>query len=379
MAFASALSTHPVTTQAVGEVAGQVLERLGPHPDLALLFVTPPHAGALEDAAAAVRSVLEPSTLIGCAAVSVVGTAREVESEPGVSLFAGRVGPVAPLRLETVEGPERPAVVGWPSPTPFEPSAVLLLADPFSFPAEVFHQDLSARHPGLPVVGGNASAAQGPGGNRMVIDGRVVQEGAVGALLGPGVHVETVVSQGCRPIGQPYIVTKAERNIVYELAGEPALERLLRMAREGMSEDDIRLINHGLHLGHVIDERKAEFGRGDFLVRNVLGADQETGAIAVNDLVEVGGTVQFHVRDAATADEDLRQMLTGHQAEAALLFTCNGRGVRLFGTADHDAAVLDEQLGAPTAGFFAAGEFGPVGGRNFVHGFTASIALLRGR
>ncbi len=377
MAFASALSTHPVTAQAVGEAAGQVLERLGPHPDLALLFVTPPHAGALEDAAAAVRSVLEPSTLIGCAAVSVVGTAREVESEPGVSLFAGRVGPVASLRLETVEGPEGPAVVGWPSALPFEPSAVLLLADPFSFPAEVFHQDLSARHPGLPVIGGNASAAQGPGGNRMVIDGKVVQEGAVGALLGPGVEVQAVVSQGCRPIGQPYIVTKAERNIVYELGGEPALERLLRMARAGMSEEDVHLINQGLHLGQVIDERKAEFGRGDFLVRNVLGADQETGAIAVNDLVEVGGTVQFHVRDAATADEDLRQMLTGHDADGALLFTCNGRGVRPFGTPDHDAAVLDEQVGAPTAGFFAAGEFGPVGGRNFVHGFTASIALFR--
>ncbi|HEX2064593.1 MAG TPA: FIST N-terminal domain-containing protein, partial [Acidimicrobiales bacterium] len=321
----------------------------------------------------------EPSTLIGCAAVSVVGTAREVESEPGVSLFAGRVGPVAPLRLETVEGPEGPAVVGWPSALPFEPSAVLLLADPFSFPAEVFHQDLSARHPGLPVVGGNASAAQSPGGNRMVIDGTVVQEGAVGALLGPGVGVDTVVSQGCRPIGQPYIVTKAERNVVYELAGEPALERLLRMARAGMSEEDVHLINQGLHLGQVIDERKAEFGRGDFLVRNVLGADQETGAIAVNDLVEVGGTVQFHVRDAATADEDLRQMLTGHEADGALLFTCNGRGARLFGSPDHDAAVLDDEVGAPTAGFFAAGEFGPVGGRNFVHGFTASIALLRER
>lgn len=379
MPFAAALSVHPVTAHAVGEVAGQILERLGPAPDLAMLFVTPPHAGALEDAGVAVRNVLSPRTLLGCAAVSVVGAGQEVETGPAVSLWAGRFGEVAPLRLEILQGPEGVSIVGWPAQVGFEPAAAVLLADPFSFPAEALYQDVARRHPGLPVVGGNASASNGPGGNRLLVDDRVVTEGAVGALLGPGIEVETVVSQGCRPVGQPYIVTRADRNVVYELGGEPALERLLTMARGTMSEDDVRLINQGLHLGQVIDERKPEFGRGDFLVRNVLGADQDTGAIAVNDLVEVGSTVQFHVRDAATADEDLQHLLAGHHADGALLFTCNGRGTRLFGRAHHDAAVLDEQVGAPAAGFFAAGEFGPVGGRNFVHGFTASIALLRER
>ena len=379
MPFAAALSLHPLASQAVGEVAGQVLEELGSSPDLAMLFVTPPHAGALEDAAKVVTSALAPAALLGCAAVSVVGTGREVEEEPAVSLWAARFGPTAHVRLEAPLRGEGTTLSGWPDDLGFEPEALLLVADPFSFPVEAFYEQLAGRHPGLPVIGGNASAARGPGGNRLVLGDRVFSSGAVGAFLGPGVEVDTVVSQGCRPIGQPYVVTKAEGNVVYELGGEPALHRLVGMATSGMPEEDVRLIDRGLHLGQVIDEHKLEFGRGDFLVRNVVGADRDSGAIAVNDVVSVGTTVQFHVRDANTADEDLQQLLHGHHADGALLFTCNGRGVRLFGSPHHDAAVVEDHVGAPTAGFFAAGEFGPVGGRNFVHGFTASIALLRER
>jgi small ligand-binding sensory domain FIST len=227
-------------------------------------------------------------------------------------------------------------------------------------------------------MGGMASAARGPGGNHLVLNGQVFTDGAVGVLLGGGADVRAVVSQGCRPIGQPYVVTRAERNTVYELGGQPAYQRLVDMASTSLDEHDLRLVNRGLHMGLVIDEHKADFGRGDFLVRNVIGADVEHGVIAVNDIVDVGTTVQYHVRDAATADEDLREMLAGRDAEAALVFTCNGRGIRLFGRPHHDAAVVAEALDDPaTAGFFAAGEFGPVGGRNFVHGFTASVALFR--
>ena len=377
MPFTAALSEHPVAATAVGEVAGQVLDDLGAAPDLALVFVTPPHAGALEDVAAAIADILRPAALLGCAAVSVVGTGREVEHDAAVSLWAGRFGPVEPVRLTAVRGTEGVTVDGWPDAPPFEPSALLLLADPFSFPVETLYAELAERHPGLPVVGGNASAAVGPGGNRLALGRRVHSDGAIGALLGPGVDVATVVSQGCRPIGRPYIVTRAEQHLVYELAGAPALERLVQMADDGMSEEDIDLIDNGLHLGQVIDERKLDYERGDFLVRNVLGADQANGAIAVNDHVPVGATVQFHVRDAASADEDLRHLLSGRRADGALVFTCNGRGRHLFKTPDHDAGVLAERVGSPAAGFFAAGEFGPVGGRNFVHGFTASIALFR--
>jgi small ligand-binding sensory domain FIST len=364
VSFAAAISEHPVPASAIGEVTGDVLERLGRYPDLAVLFVTPPHAGALEDLAGAVRAVLEPTVTIGCAAVSVLGMDHEVEEAPAVSLWAGRFGPVAGLRLTDPSD--------WPAELPFAAEAALVIADPFSFPVD----DLLARTE-LPLIGGMASAARGPGGNRLVLDGQIHTDGAVAALLGRGAGVETIVSQGCRPIGMPLVVTRAERNVIYELAGQPALERLVGMARAGMSERDIKLINQGLHVGLVIDEHKATFGRGDFLVRNVLGADQANGAIAVGEIVEVGTTVQFHVRDAESADEDLRLLVGGRGADAALLFTCNGRGIRLFGTPHHDAGVVSDALGnKPLAGFFAAGELGPIGGRNFLHGFTASIALF---
>ncbi|MGH9156750.1 MAG: FIST signal transduction protein [Acidimicrobiales bacterium] len=376
MPFAAALSEHPVPAHAVGEVAGQVLDALGAGPDLAVLFVTPPHAGALEDAIGAIRDILRPGVLLGCAGVSVVGTNREVEHDAAVSLWAGRFGPVTPVRLTAERGPDGPVIEGWPASVPFEPGALVLLADPYSFPADAFYADLAGRHPALPVVGGNASAARGPGGNRLVLDGRLHVDGAVGVLLGPGVEIETVVSQGCRPIGRPYIVTRADRHHLLELAGEPALTRLIEMSRR-MSEDEIDAINAGLHLGRVIDEKKLDFERGDFLVGGVIGADESTGGIVVDHIVEVGSTVQFHVRDASTADEDLRQLLDGRRADGALMFTCNGRGVHLFDAPDHDAGVLHERVGAPAAGFFAAGEFGPVGRRNFLHSFTASVALFR--
>ncbi len=410
MRFASSLSTHPVTAHATGEVIGQVIEQVGRHPDLAVLFVTRPHAGALEEAADSVSRLLEPTLLIGCAAESVVGNQREIEQAPAVSLWAALTGPIAPVRLwaelepgepgeddetagpggagdENDEAGDRgarsratPLIAGWPDELPFEPQALLLLADPFTFPVDLLLHGLAADYPGLPVIGGMASAARSPGGNRLALNNTVFTDGAVGALIGPGVTVSSVVSQGCRPIGRPLAVTRAEGNIIYQLAGQPALHRLLQMAKEGMSEHDVELINQGLHMGLVIDEHKVDFGRGDFLIRNVIGADRSNGAIAIGDAVEVGTTVQFHVRDAEAADEDLRELLADRSADAVLLFTCNGRGSRLFAKPDHDAGVIGDLLGdPPVSGFFAAGELGPVGGRNFVHGFTASMALFTER
>lgn len=387
--FASALSEHPDSAQAVGEAVGQVADALGPgrQPDLALLFVTPAHAGQLQRAGEVVRTVLSPRTVVGCSAESVVGTGREVEQGPAVCLWAGEIGEAAPLSLEpatyhlgrpqlaTVEG--RPA--GWPASPPFAPRALLLLADPYSFPIDRLLEFLDEAYPGLTVIGGMAQGGPDPSHTRLLVGGTVRGDGAVGVLLGQGVEVAPLVSQGCRPIGQPLVVTGAEGNVVYELAGRPALERLLELANSGqLSQRDLLLINRGgLHLGRVIDEHKERFGQGDFLIRNVVGADQERGAVALNEVVEVGTTVQYHLRDAETADEELRSLLDGRQAGAAWLFTCNGRGMRMFGRPHHDALALEEALGQiPVAGFFAAGELGPIGGRNFVHGFTASVALL---
>ncbi len=380
MPFAAALSEHPVAAHAVGEVAGEILERVGERPDLALVFVTPPFAGALEDAVAAIDDILHPLVLLGCAAESIVGPRREVERTAAVSLFAARTGPLLPVALSAAEAPEYGGIAlrGWPDDIAFTPQALLLVADPFSFPTEEFLEWAATAYPGLPVIGGMASAAQAPGGNRLAVGRRVRTSGAVGALLGPGVAVETVVSQGCRPFGQPLVVTRAEGNLILELAGAPALERLVAQAHSALTEDEVALLEMGgLQIGRVIDEHRESFGRGDFLLRGVLGADRRTGALAVGDVVPVGTTVQFHLRDARAADEDLHVLLKGHHADGALVFTCNGRGSRLFDEPHHDARVVSDILGpVALAGFFAAGEIGPVGGHNFIHGFTASMALL---
>jgi small ligand-binding sensory domain FIST len=382
MPFASALSEHPIATQATGEVTGAVLEALGDRPDLVVVCVTPPHSGALDDIVAAIDAVLHPLAMIGCAAESVLGTGKEVEETAAISLWAARLGPLLPVSLQAVQGTDGDwEFTGWPQEVPFDPQSLFLIADPFTFPTEEFFSWMAQRVPGLPVIGGNASAARGPGGNRIVVGPRTVTAGAAGVLIGGGVDVTTVVSQGCRPYGSPLTVTRSERNVIHELAGRPTMERMVDQIKQGLSVADVaNLESGGLHLGRVIDEHRSEFGRGDFLVRNVVGVDRGTGAIAVNDEVPVGTTVQFHVRDAATADEDLRELLDTHQADAALVFTCNGRGERLFDQPDHDASVVSELVGpVPAAGFFAAGEFGPIGGSNFVHGFTAAIALFRDR
>lgn len=382
MPFASALSEHPVPSLATGEVVGAVLEAIGERPDFVFLSVTRPHAGALDDIVTTVTSVLHPMVMIGCAAESVVGTGHEIEETPAVSLWAGRVGPLIPVTLKASRSADDIwQFSGWPDNITIEPTALILVADPFTFPVDQFLSWLADRHPGLPVVGGNASAALGPGGSRLIAGARTIKEGAVGVLIGSGVEIEAVVSQGCRPYGQPLTVTKSDRNIMYEVAGTPAIESMVDQMKRGLSAAEIAgLENNGLHIGRLIDEHLDQPGPGDYLVRTVIGVDRSTGAMAVDDRVPLGSTICFHLRDAESADRDLRSLLEGRRADGALLFTCNGRGTRLFDEPHHDAAVLAGQIGAvPVGGFFAAGEAGPVGGRNFVHSFTASIALFRDR
>jgi small ligand-binding sensory domain FIST len=289
------------------------------------------------------------------------------------------------MRLNFTATPEGGAFTGWPNDLPAAwPSgaALLLLAEPFSFPADVLLSQLNETQKGVPVIGGMASGGFAPGENRLLLGSDEIETGAVAVLVHGGVSITSVVSQGCRPIGQPFVVTKAERNVIKELGGKPALLQLQELF-DKLSEEDQRLARHGLHVGQVTDEYRDSFGRGDFLVRNVQGADPESGAIAIGDWVRVGQTVQFHVRDAQTADEDLVELLSRAQHPntlpfaGALLFTCNGRGTRLFDTPHHDAAAIAHHWpNIPTAGFFAQGEIGPIAGKNFVHGFTASAALF---
>jgi small ligand-binding sensory domain FIST len=375
--FAAALSQHPLPAHAVGEVAGQVLDQLGGvDPDLLVCFASAHFVGALDDAVHALDALLTPRVLVGSTASGVLAGGHEAEDGVGFAVFAACLpgADLEPVVLRSEDTPDGPTVVGWPD-RDVDADLLLLAVDPFTFPTESFLRRVDGDRPGLRVLGGLASAAARPGGNRLLADGQIMGDGAVGVLVG-GTATRTVVSQGCRPVGEPWMVTKGGRNFVEELGGRPALDRLRELA-EQVGDADRELLQRGLHIGFVVDEHRADFGRGDFLVRNVLGADRDTGAIAVGEHVEVGRTVQFHVRDAAAADEDLRALLAGESARGALVFTCNGRGRELFGVPDHDAGVIAEVLGPiPTAGMFCAGELGPVGPRNALHGFTASLALF---
>lgn len=352
-------------------------------PSFAVLFASEHFFGNAEALVAAVAGETGQVPLIGCVAEAVAGGSREVESEPAVSLWlAAELGPVETFAMEFVGTPTGGAFGGYR----FEQDAGLrlMICDPFTFPVSDLLTHLNQHVPGATVMGGMASGGLQLRQSRLFLDGRVLSHGAVGASL-PQAEVHALVAQGCRPVGNPYTTTRADGNVIFELGGRSPLERLRDLAAALPAGDRERLAQ-GVHLGMVIDEYQAEPGQGDFLIRGVAGVDPESGAIAVGDEVVVGQTVQFHVRDAGSADEDLRRTLEreaaalgARRAAGALLFTCNGRGSRLFAEPDHDAGLLAEVLGRiPVAGFFCAGELGPVGGQNFLHAYTASIALFPG-
>jgi len=353
-------------------------------PELAVLFASEHFLGSAQALVTAVAQQAGPVPLIGCVAEAVAGGSREVESEPAVSLWLGAgLGPVESFAMDFVRTPSGGAYGGYRFPR--EAAGVhLMIADPFTFPPDGLLAHLNEQMPGAVVMGGMASGGLRSRQTRLFLDGRVLSRGAVGVHL-PRAEVHALVAQGCRPVGDAFIITGAQGNVIHELGGRPPLTRLREMAA-ALPRRDQELLAQGLQVGVVIDEYRAEPGQGDFLIRGVIGADPDTGAIAVGDDIEVGQTVQFHVRDAESADEDLRRALerasaalSGRRPAGALLFTCNARGSRMFSEPDHDAALLAKMLGeVPMAGFFCAGELGPVGGQNFLHTFTASIALFPG-
>lgn len=387
MGFAVALSEHPDAAHAIGECVGQLLDAHGPHPDLVALFVTAAHAPRFAELCAVARQLLQPACLMGATATAVLGADREVQDQPAVSVWAGwGVGEVAgvhlshgpaaaPLGLARQDGNwDRLDELATP---PGTGHSLLLLADPMTFPVDDLLARLAVTHPELVVVGGLCSAGGRPGDSKLCLDGAVPHGGAVAVVVDQ--RLDTVVSQGCRPVGDPFTVTKASGNVLDELGSRPALSRLQELAQR-LSVDDRALLARGLHLGRVVDEHLAEHRRGDFLIRAVLGAQGDSGALVIGDRISVGDTVQFQVRDADSAHEDLVELLGGRQADAALVFTCNGRGTHLFDTEDHDASTICELTGtSAVGGLFCAGEVGPVGSRSFLHGFTASVALFRER
>jgi small ligand-binding sensory domain FIST len=388
MRFHSALSEHESTLLAAEQVVASVRAQ-SLDPDVLFVFFTAGHRDEADDLVEKLWLELDPQAIVGCSAEGVIGADQEIEDRPGLTVLAAsldgaRIHPFQIARDEWREllgdhdalrerlgaGEQTRAIIGF--------------GDPFSTPALQLLPILDEALPGVPLVGGMASAARAPGDNVLLRNDATYDQGMVGvSLSGQNLDVQTVVSQGCRPFGKNYVITKAQQNVIHTLGGKPALQAL-RDAIMDMPAADRELLQKGLFVGRAISEYKDKFGRGDFLVRNVMGVDNEGGTVAVSDYVRVGQTVQFHVRDAATATEDLGLLLaqaTTERPEPAtggLLFSCNGRGTRLFSQPCHDVSAAGKAMpGTPLAGFFAAGELGPVGNRNFIHGHTASFALFR--
>jgi len=351
--------------------------------DLAVVFVAGTHLAAPEAVLEAIGEALDPGLLAGCAAGGVIGARREVEDGTAVSVWAAHLGEGAASAFHaTVEEVEEGtgALAGMAE---LEGAAgVIMLADPATFPTDAVLRFLGEAAPAVPVMGGLASARTAGGGTALFIGQEVFEEGAVGVRL-DGVEILPCVSQGAAPIGPELTITAADGNVIGELAGKPALDKL-RETIEALPPHDLALVQGGLLMGIVVDANKPEYVQGDFLVRGLVGADPATGQVAVAADVHPGQVVRLHARDAASADRDLREALLirmealgGRTPAGALLFSCNGRGRGLFGHSDHDAETVAEGLaGAPAAGFFAAGEIGPVGGESFLHGFTATVAVF---
>ena len=320
--------------------------------------------------------------LAGLTAESIVGGKFEYEEKPAFTLWAAALGEanVSSGHITFEPAGDGFTLLGLPD-VPSGPATMLVLADPYTFPAEHFLARMAQDYPELLLVGGMASGAGAPGESRLFCNGETLDGGAVGMVVSGGVRVRALVSQGCRPFGKHLVITKADRNCILQLGGKPALEKLAEQVGE-LTIPERSLLQRGLHLGVAMDARKRQHHRGDFLVRNVIGFVKDQGAILVTDVVKPGMTVQFHLRDAETASEDLHLLLkearaSGVQPLGGLLFSCNGRGSRMFEVPHHDAAAIAQVLGEfPLAGFFAAGEIGPIGGKNFLHGFTASLALF---
>ena len=354
---------------------------------LACVFFSPHFSFDVPALIETIRQHLAPQTLIGCMGTGVIGGDQEIEEQPGLVLW-GMHNPgmgVVPLTLKPKKDGENLSLEGWPETlhSSTAPHTFLLFADPFSTPIDQLFSLIDHYAPRSSAIGGITSGGAMEGESQLVLNDTVLNSGVVGVAIRGGVEIRTVVSQGCQPIGERYVVTKVERNVIQELGGIPPLERL-EMILKTLSEAERQQAAQGLQIGIAMDEHRGEFRQGDFLIRGLLGADRQSGNLAVAEFVQEGQTVQFHVRDAQAAGEDLDGLLTQERMtnptrrpQGALLFSCHGRGQHFFETPHHDVATMNRLLGPiPIAGFFAGGEIGPVGGKNYLHGYTASMALF---
>jgi small ligand-binding sensory domain FIST len=389
--FAAALSTRHDGAVALREAAETLNEGLaGRNPDLLLAFTSHHHGSEFGTFASRLGDLTGARILLGCGAESVIGGKSEIEREPALALWgvSGEEIEVAPFRLNATAGPEGPEYEGEPDLSEISPEnrSLLLLGDPFSFPMAAYLESLNDRIPGLPAVGGMASGGAGSGANSLFFGDQRFSDGAIGVLLGGNIELQPVVSQAYRPVGETLVITDCDGSLIKKLGGKPAPAAMMQTL-EGLPMKDRDLLQQGPFLGIAWDANKSVFDPADFLAHPIRGIAPQEEAVVIVGRARRGQTVQFMLRDPEMAGENLTRQLaagtTGPPEEAheagALIFSCNGRGSRMFSEPDHDISRVQENLGAeiPTAGFFAMGEIGPVRGRNYLHGFTASVAVYR--
>ena len=390
MKWSSAVSENPSLADAVAECASKIREELANGtPDLVAVFVSTHHSPEYETVPTLVREHLDGGVLIGCSGGGVIGAGSEVEHRPGLAMTAAHLPEVrlSPFHIEDAALPDGDAPPEeWQALVKVSPetgSYFLLLVDPFSLRGEELLMGLDYAFPDSVKIGGLASGSHQPGGNALYVGDNTFRSGAVGLAMDGDIAVETIVAQGCRPIGEPMHVTACNKNMVHELGGRTTFE-VVKGLFESLSDRDRELAQHSLFLGVVMDEFNDDPQLGDFLIRNIIGADPRQGALAVGEMLRVGQVVQFHLRDADTSGRDLDAMLAQFAARhsvfedaGALLFSCLGRGSYLYGRADHDTDMFREKVGRiPLTGFFCNGEIGPVGGSTYLHGYTSSFGIF---
>jgi small ligand-binding sensory domain FIST len=387
MKWASAVCETSDLETAVGRTALAIQEQLrGAVPDLALVFAAEAYRESFARLPELLRPRLGSPVMLGCSAGGVIGGGRELEARPGLVVMAALLPDVTirPFHLPSGARPDGfvRAQLGLMQQPTVRPDFVLL-GDPFSAGTEMLLPTLDQEFPGSQLIGGLASGTRGPGDTALFMNGQVLHEGVVGVALWGNLRVETVVAQGCRAVGDPLFVTRADGNRIYELDGQnPAA--ILGQLLEQLGQDDRELARSSLFLGIAPSRPNAAYRQGDFLIRNVVGLEQDTGALVMGAEPANNSVVQFHLRDAATSKADIEAMLgqlggaPGHQPPlGALLFSCLGRGAGLYGEPDHDSQVFHRHLGeVPLAGFFCNGEIGPVQGMTCLHGYTSAFGLF---
>lgn len=396
MKWASALSDASDAKRPLAAVVGECCESIRAQlenepPDLVVAFVSPHFMDEYDQLMQIMTDDLKASHFIGCSARGLIGGGHEIEEKPAVALIAA-VLPDVFIRTFHLVNPDLPDLDASPqrwqelvNVEPEESPHFILLPDPFSFRIDSLVQGLDYAFPNATKIGGLISGARRPGQNALWIQDKLYRNGAVGVALYGNVVLESIVAQGCKPIGRPLRATKTDRNIVFEIDGKIAVNALHEVI-EHLSDIEQDLAKQSLFLGVAMDEFKSNHKHGDFLIRNIIGIEPNLGALVVSESLRDEQTIQFHVRDAATSADDLRQLLKRYkdahdnQAQGALLFSCLGRGEHLYGMANHDSDCFKEYLGAiPLGGFFCNGEIGPIGGTTFLHGYTSSFGIFRSR